>query len=127
MSSKTINELLVDDDVRTEVLNFWANIFRASNEIIRQSNIYGFLSIGVIPDPNIHQILKSIKIIDDILDEVLSDLEDSEISTEMDTTRLIQNAKQQLLIMENLALSLKHNDEKSYNENLEALKRQAVF
>jgi ribosomal protein S13 len=127
MTDDKDKDLFQDGQIRKEVLALWEIVFRASNEIIRQSGFYSILTIGDIPDPNIHKILKALKVVDDILDEVLSDIGDSIEADAIDCIRLIQNSKKQVSTLENLALSVRLNDESAYQEHLACLKQQAAF
>lgn len=81
--------------------------------------------MGVVPDPNIHQILATLTVIDGMLEVILTLSHAGRV--DVGNTRLIFNAKQQILTMEQIATALNNDDRKSYDEAVDRLKKQAPF
>lgn len=118
-------EFFGDKAIKEHVEKLWASVFEASNKVIKDANIFGFESMGVIPDPNIHQMLATLSIIDNMLEVILTLSQTAKV--ELGDTRLIFNAKQQILTMEQIATALNNDDRQSYDEAVERLKTQAPF
>lgn len=116
-----------DATIKEEVVGLWGNVFQVSNKIIKDANFYGFDLIDLIPDPNVHQILKSMKVINSLLEDIMDDIEDSEIQEHIEMTRIILNAKQQILLMEKVAISLKQKDKVEFDSAINAMKNQATI
>lgn len=118
-------EFFGDDAIKKHVVELWANVFDASNKVIQDAKIFGFESMGVVPDPNIHQILATLTVIDGMLEFILTLSHAGKV--DVGDTRLIFNAKQQILTMEQIATALNSEDRKSYDEAVERLAKQAPF
>lgn len=103
----------------------WADVFTTSNLVIRHSGLYGFNGIELIPNPNIHQMLASMGVVSAMLDKVIERLGDSVL--DHDNTRLLLNAKQQIIRLEQVAAALLAKDEVLYNQAVVELEKQAVF
>jgi hypothetical protein len=107
------------------VTEIWERVFTASNKVIAQSGIYGFHAIQLIPNPNIHQMLQSMRVVAVMLDEIISEPQD--FAETPDDFRLVLNAREQLTKLESVAAALIVGDEKLYEESIEKLKQQAAF
>ncbi len=114
-------ELIYDDLIHTKVVAIWEKVFGASNKIIVSAKIYGFHGIGIIPDPNIHDIVRSVRVVRSMLQEI-----NSFDDLHFEDNRLILNSIAQLTTMELLALSVQNNDRESFDELLSGLNGQAV-
>lgn len=113
--------LFDDDEIKQRVSSIWEKIFSASNVVIKHAQQYGYSGMGVLPDPNIHQMLLKIRILDQIIDVLLGE------EMEYDERRLMLNAKQQLLRMEMVAAALQADDRVRFDRVMEELERQAPF
>lgn len=109
------------------VAEAWTNVFATSNLVIKQSGLYGFNGIELIPNPNIHQMLATMGVVSGMLDKITESLGCSGVDIKPDDTRLLFNAKQQILRLEQVAAALLAKDEALYNESILELKKQAVF
>lgn len=103
----------------------WTNVFATSNLVIKQSGLYGFDGIELIPKPNIHQMLATMTVVSTMLDKIIEHLGCVDIPHH--DTRLLFNAKQQILRLEQVAAALLAKDEPLYNEAIAELEKQAVF
>jgi hypothetical protein len=116
--------LYAQAEIREKVLDIWARVFKASNKVILDAKNYGFLGMEVAPDPNIHTLLLSSK----LLASAVAFLADqAELRNDTESVRLLLNAKEQLLRLERLANELKANNEEGFNLVLQDLNSQAVF
>lgn len=107
------------------VAQSWEEVFQASNTVITQSRLFGLTGIRVIEDPNIPQILESMKLVSVMLDTVLGKL--GTLDLDPDTVRLLLNAKEQVSRLEAVAAAIVADDEQLYNEAVEKLRQQAPF
>ena len=107
------------------VATAWADVFATSNLVIRQSGLYGFNGIELIPNPNIHQMLASMSVVSVMLDKITEKLD--RVDLDPNDTRLLLNAKQQILRLEQVAAALLAKDENLYNQAIKELEKQATF
>lgn len=114
-----------DATVKEVVHQLWANVFQASNKVIRDAGLFGFDGIELIPDPNIHQMVNALAVISGALDIMISLLDDAEINH--NEVRLVLNAKKQILSMEYVAAALKSGNREDFDKAIEELKQQAPF
>lgn len=110
--------------IREKVLAVWDRVFKASNKVIQDAKNYGFLGMDVAPDPNIHTLLVSSKFLAEIVTFLVDQAEQRD---DIDSVRMLLNAKAQLLRLERLANELKANNEEGFNSVLSELNAQAVF
>lgn len=118
-------EFFGDKEIQKHVLELWANVFDASHKVIQDAKIFGFENMGVLPDPNIHQMLATLSVIDGMLEFILTLTQAGKV--DFNDTRLIFNAKQQILTMEQIATALNNDDRKGYDEAVDRLGKQAPF
>lgn len=115
--------LLIDDAViKARVNKVWEEVFLASSIVIVQAKKFGFLGMDIIPDPNIHQMLVTIRLLDDQIDTFVGH---DEIA--YDEERLMLNAKKQLTKMELVATALKANNREDFDSAIAELENQAHF
>lgn len=112
-----------DAEIRGKVEELWAKVFKASNAVLKHGKDYGFLGMEMIPSPNIHDMLNSLKIISFIINEFIDSATDLEVDyTEI---RLMLNAKEQVARMERVALALKANNRDDFDVAIGLLESQA--
>jgi hypothetical protein len=116
--------LYAQAEIREKVLAVWDRVFKASNKVIQDAKNYGFLGMDVAPDPNIHTLLVSSKFLAEIVTFLVDQAEQRD---DIDSVRMLLNAKAQLLRLERLANELKANNEEGFNSVLSELNAQAVF
>jgi hypothetical protein len=114
--------LIEDAAIKARVNVVWEKVFLASSIVIAQAKKFGFLGMDIIPDPNIHQMLVTIRLLDDQIDTFV-DHEDVEYNEE----RLMLNAKKQLAKMEIVAAALKANNREDFDAAIAELEGQAAF
>ncbi len=117
------SEFFNDESIRSYVEELWGKVFEVSNQIIRDTKVFGFNEIDVIPDPNIHQMLATLAVASNTLDLILNMNSNGDI--DIGDTRLVLNAKQQVLNMESIATALKSKDRSRYDESVKRLHEQA--
>lgn len=113
------------EDFHTKMLleEAWGKVFAVSNKIIDQARKYGFGGMEIIPNPNIHDLL----IVIDLMDGMLNSIYHSGLLDDYEQQRACLNAITQISKMETVALALKNNDEATFKEAIQDLERQAVL
>lgn len=119
-------EYFGDPLIKSTVETAWAEVFKYSNKVIRDAGYFGFYGLEVIPNPNIHQMLASLSVVDSALDIMLTSCAEM-VTLQYDATKMILNAKQQILNLENVANSLKAQNRDDFDRAMERLQKQAVF
>lgn len=113
-----------DDMIRQEVEKLWADVFSASNDVLKQAGIYGYYCMDF-PRPNIHDMLNSLSIVSEKLKFVIDLFESGGV--EYGVVRMALNARKQVLNLELVAASLKERNKDDFDAAVEQLKRQAVI
>lgn len=114
--------LLEDQAIKERVNKVWEEVFASSNVAIVHAKKYGFIGMEIIPDPNIHQILVSIRILDEMIDTFIN-----ENGLDYDEKRKMLNAKRQLISMELVAVALRENRREDFDRAIRELETQACF
>jgi len=123
MSSDVDQDFFGDKSIENLVETLWSNVFKASNKLIRDTRLFAFGEIESLPKPNVHQMLKTLTVFDSMLDQILTLNQNGKL--DLVDTRLIFNAKQQILVMERIATALRNHDRAGYDEAVIALEKQA--
>lgn len=113
------------EQMNGKFLELWSLVMRSSNEVLRQAKYFGFLHIESIPDPNIHQVMRTLLVVEDLLGLIISD--DSFSAVEYSSQRLLFNAKDQINRLRQVALALKKKDEDEFYKAVAYLEEQAPF
>lgn len=116
-------EFFGDSAVKAFVEELWSKVFEASNKLIRDTKLFGFSEIEALPNPNVHQMLASLAVIDTVLDQIMTMDRDGTVN--IGDTRLLINAKQQICIMTMIAAALKAKDRQRYDDAVRQLHNQA--
>lgn len=116
-----VADLFDDAIIKARVHKVWEEVFNASSIIVRHAKEYGFLGMTIIPDPNIHQMLVTISLLDAHIDTFLREAFD------YDEKRLLLNAKKQLTQMEVVAAALSENNRSDFDVAMKGLEGQAAF
>lgn len=125
MTENNNTEFFGDETIKLLVESLWSKVFAASNKVIRDTEVFGFNEIEVIPNPNVHQIIASLAVISNTL-ELIMTMDRNGVINIGDARQLI-NAKQQILNMEAIAIALKSKDRDAYEEAVRRLQNQAQF
>lgn len=107
------------------VVDAWERIFRICNTVISHSNLYGFEGIKLIENPNIQQILSSATIVSGMLENILKNMKELELTH--DDVRMLLNSRQAVTLLEDVAAALLADNEDLYNESVQKLQQQASF
>jgi pyruvate formate-lyase activating enzyme-like uncharacterized protein len=121
MDDKNI-PLLQDAAIKDRVNKVWEEVFASSNVAIVHAKRYGFIGMEIIPNPNIHQIMVSIRILDEMIDTFIN-----ENGLEYDEKRKMLNAKRQLTTMELVAVALREGRREDFDSAMNELETQACF
>lgn len=116
-------EFFGDSSIKLFVEQLWSKVFDASNKLIRDTKLFGFSEIEALPNPNVHQMLTALAVIDNVLDQIMT--MDSNGTVNIGDTRMLINAKQQIFNMTMIAAALKAKDRASYDEAVRRLHNQA--
>ena len=117
------HSLLDDAVVKDRVQKAWNVVFAASNKVLVDEKRFGFTGMGVIPDPNIHQLVVLLRALDAVLNSIASEFDD----LAYDDTRLLLNAREQITRMERVAAALRSNNIEDFNDAIQMLEQQAPF
>lgn len=112
-----------DKGIEALVEQLWSNVFMVSNKLIRDTKLFAFSEMESLPKPNVHQMLKTLTVMDSMLSQILTLNQNGELN--LKDTRQIFNAKQQILVMERVATALKNHDRAGYDEAVMELTKQA--
>lgn len=117
-----VRELYDYPDVQERVNKIWEKVFLSSAIAINHAKKYGFLGMEIIPNPNIHDILVTVRLLDEMIDTFICD-----DGLEYDEKRKMLNAKRQLTNMEVVAVALKDNNREDFDRAIKELETQAHF
>lgn len=115
-----MTELTISDDDTKRVEHVWATVFRASGKVLLDAKVYGFEELGKLPPPNIHDMVRSLKVLGAIIELV------DEASAPYDQQRQLLNAKAQITNMEKVAAAVVAGCREDFEAALIALERQAA-
>lgn len=119
-------ELFEDAKIKKVAYDLWESVISSANTVIFHANKYGFSRITIIPDPNIHQMLATLRGIEKLLDGIIDDTALFE-QMDHDDIRHILNAKDALRRMQNVALTLQENNEDKFDKAVKELKGTSPF
>ena len=116
---------MIEHEIQKDIEEIWEKICGACNKIINDTKLFGFMEIGLVPNPNIHDMVRYLVVIDKVLDSILMLVECNE-ADHVDS-RVIFNSKQQIFNMKQMANAVVKNDIDLYNEYLHKLKNQSLI
>ncbi len=122
MNNEASVQLFEEEEIKQRVLGIWNQVFMASAKVIEHAKQFGFDKMGTVPNPNIHTMLTTLRILNVIIDSLLTSAE--QIDEPFTEIRLLLNTKQQLLCMEMVANALKANDRNTYEQYIAQLQNQ---
>lgn len=96
--------------------DIWDHVCNNISQILKECDLYGLAGVLVVPDPAIEARIGALKRLDVICQLVIDSTDDAEYST----SRIMYNAKQQILHLEMLLSAAKNDDEVGFN-NAKAL------
>ena len=116
---------MLDQSIKDTVSKVWEAVFKTSNKVLADYKMYGYDGMSFIPDPNIHQMLLSIQVVNTFIDLLIGSADN--IGIEYDEIRKLLNSKQQFMVLEEMASALKANDRGGFDAALSKLQSQCVF
>jgi hypothetical protein len=125
MIEEDLQEFFGEKNIKDSVEKLWNEVMEASQKFIRDSKKFGFDEIGILPNPTVHQMLFSLRLINAAFGLVSSDIENGKVDN--DDIRLIFNARQQVLNMEMVATALNKKDRDAYDYAVRLIKNQAAI
>lgn len=104
------------------VEKIWEAIFLTADKILKVHLKFGFEQFNVEMNPRIEHVALALNVLDSLLDtfHASGTLEHSE-------TRMIFNAKQQILLVQRVAEALQKGSREDYTVAIEQMRAQAVF
>lgn len=126
MTEANVSEFFDDIRIKEEVEKIWSNVFDSVYQVIRNSDLYAFDEIEAKSNPNIHQLIAATSMLEFMLDRAVEFLECSD-RIDHDLIRMLINAKQQVVLMKEIATALKIQDKAIYDLAIDRLKNQAPF
>jgi hypothetical protein len=120
-----IKDDIPDGKFPEEAERLWAQVFKASNRVLHQHKMHGFDGIELVPNPNIHDVVVTLKAFDTAIESLIeaADL----VNMPYESRQQLLNAKAQIANMNQLASALKAKRQKDYDAAVEALQKQAVI
>ncbi|HRJ52301.1 MAG TPA: hypothetical protein PLE99_06015 [Candidatus Thiothrix moscowensis] len=115
---RTVQDSLIDDEVKA----IYEEVIHTCNRIINHSNIYGF-QLMHIPDPNIHQMSRT-------LDEMVVPIIDRLVvygDFSPESGLKIVNVRQYVLHIRELTLALANQDKSAFDQVVSVLKKEAMI
>ncbi len=103
-----------------KIVELWAKVFQASNEVLRQAMHYGFEDMTK-ASPNIHDIVMMLSILENVMATLLTDP-----GLEWDSQRKLHNSKSQVSKLRVLAAAQLAGDKQVFDATLIELERQLV-
>ena len=103
--------------------SIWNIVCLNIDDILKECDLYGLAGILVVPDPSVEARILAIKQFEEVCTAIVSALERGH--DQYSTIRVMLNAKQQILILEQLLNAAKNGDAKEFNEAHSQLKKQA--
>lgn len=109
------------DKNKHKVEELWTRTFVYSNKIIEKVQKLGFKRLGEMVTPNVEEMLITLQIMSAVFEILGAHADDG------DETRLLLNARQQILRMEMLVSTWKAGDQDEFDKVVCELERQAQF
>lgn len=97
-------------------------IFTAANKVLQSHAKFGFSGIARLANPSIEETLLFLNLVEAVLDTL-----EARNILDYDESRKVLNAKQQIWNVQNIANSLRSNNEKDYSDAIERLDKQVTF
>ncbi|WP_313332241.1 hypothetical protein [Comamonas sp.] len=104
-----------------KVEQVWGEVFRLTDRLVKAHHRFGFSDIKENVSPTIEDMLESLRFLESILDRVASKIDSPECM------RMILNAKQAILNIEEVSLALSSQDVGAYQTAMQRLNTQAPF
>ena len=96
----------------------WGEVIEVVNNVLKTHAKFGFANFARNIAPSIEEILFSLKVVESVLDTV-------DASSDYSESRMIGNAKQQILWIQTVANALKYRNETDYLASIEKLSKQS--
>ena len=114
-------ELEISELDQKRIERVWATVFRSSGKVLLDAKIYGFDAMGDLPAPNIHDMVRNLKVFGAIIDALYGG------NIPYEQQRQLLNAKMQITNLERVAAALIAGKREDFDTALSALEKQAVI
>lgn len=115
MNQETLENIAVD---------IWNEVCKNIEQILKECDLFGLAGILTIDDPSLQDRIEILKKLDDLFELIIDNFDRSSVE-HYSVTRIMFNAKQQILNLEMLLTAAKNNDEVGFNEIKNRLESQA--
>ena len=116
-----MTELEISSEDQQRIEQVWSTVFRSSGKVLLDAKIYGFEALGELPAPNIHDMVRNLKVYGAIIDILY------EGNLPYEQQRQLLNAKNQITNLERVAAALIAGCRADFESALSALEKQAVI
>lgn len=103
-----------------KVEQVWGEVLRVTDRLLLAHHKFGFGNIQENVSPTIEDMLESLRLLEVILDRVANHLDEED-------QRVVINAKQAIINVEEVNLALKGNDKDAYELAMRRINNQAPF
>lgn len=108
------------DDSRKEIENIWEDIYKSSSKVVETHTKFGFTAFVKNMNPKIEDIILSLRVIESMLDTL-----GNSANMQYSDSRIIFNCKQQILLLQEVAVALQNDDKDFYELSMGKLKNQS--
>lgn len=114
----------MDESKQLEIVanTIWEHVCQNIVSILKECNLYGLAGILTVPDPSIEKRINALKKLDNICQIIIDNTGDEQYSV----SRVMYNAKQQILNLEVLLSAAKNGDEDEFKEAQRLLNGQST-
>lgn len=105
-------------EIASDVEIIWSAVIEVADKVLQAHTNFGFSQFAANISPSLEQILLSLKVVKSILDSMDGALDYSE-------TRIVGNAKQQILWIQTIGNALKYGNETDYVASVKKLSSQS--
>lgn len=110
-------------DLETVAGEIWDLVCHNIDQVLKECELYGLAGILIVPDPSVEARITALKVFEVVCTSIVSALESSADS--YSTIRIMLNAKQQLVWLEQLLNAAKNADSEGFKKAEDCLKNQA--
>ncbi len=107
-------------EATSKIEQIWGEVLRVTDRLLQAHHKFGFSNIQANVSPTIEDMLESLRFLEMILDAVANHLDPED-------QRIVINAKQAIINVEEVNLALKSNDQDAYTTSMRRINNQAPF
>ncbi len=116
----TVQDIEWAESSRQEVEEIWGQVFEASRKVVETHLKFGFTAFVKNMNPRIEDIILGLKVIESLLDTL-----GNSVNINYSEQRVLFNCKQQILLVQEVAVALQNSDKDFYEQAMGKLKSQS--